>query len=49
MEMVWKPPQVSGNEDSLLAHINFYMYNPPAGFCYDQVCMDEPIKSDPTL
>ena len=35
MELLWKPPQSSGNEDAILAHVNFYMYNPPAGFCFD--------------
>lgn len=49
MEIVWKPPQVSGNVDGLLAHTMYYGYNSPPGFCFDRVCLDEPIKSDPTL
>lgn len=24
-------------------------YNPPAGFCWDQSCSDEPVKDDPDL
>ena len=49
MELLWKPPQVSGNQDQILAHVNYYMYMPPPGFCFDQTCVEEPIKSDPTL
>ncbi|XP_062846006.1 lysosomal alpha-mannosidase [Trichomycterus rosablanca] len=50
MEMVWraseslKPPMAD-----LFTGVLPNGYNPPAGFCWDQSCSDEPVKDDPDL
>lgn len=50
MEMVWRPLQYSGDQTNyMFTHVNYYHYSPPPGFCFDDVCRDEPIKDDPTL
>ena len=50
MEMVWRPLQYSGdNTNYMFTHVNYYHYSPPPGFCFDDVCRDEPIKDDSTL
>jgi len=50
MEMIWRPLQYSGDVSTyLFTHVNYYHYSPPPGFCFDDVCRDEPIKDDPTL
>lgn len=47
--MVWHPYQYSGTDNSIFTHVNYYMYGPPPGFCFDPTCKDPPIRSDPTL
>lgn len=50
MEMVWRPLQYSGDQTNFMfTQVNYYHYSPPPGFCFDDVCRDEPIKDDPTL
>lgn len=50
MEMVWRPLQYTGDKSTFMfTHVNYYHYSPPPGFCFDDVCRDEPIKDDPTL
>lgn len=49
LEMIWHPYQYSGNDHSIFTHVNYFMYNPPAGFCFDLLCYDEPIRDDKTL
>ena len=50
MELVWRPLQYTGDSSSyIFTHVNYYHYSPPPGFCFDDVCRDEPIKDDPTL
>ena len=48
--MVWRPFQYTKDESTyLFTHVNYYHYSPPPGFCFDDVCRDEPIMDDPTL
>jgi len=50
MEMIWRPFQYSGDKSTnIFTQVNYYHYSPPPGFCFDDVCRDEPIKDDPTL
>lgn len=50
MEMLWKPPQLSGSQSNyIFTHVNYFHYSPPPQFCFDPNCRDEPIKDDPTL
>jgi hypothetical protein len=50
MEMLWRPLQYTGDKNTyIFTHVNYYHYSPPPGFCFDDVCRDEPIKDDPTL
>ena len=29
--------------------MNYYHYSPPPGYCFDDVCRDDPIKDNPDL
>lgn len=52
MEMVWRPPQYTGETSHyIFTHINYFLYSPPVGYCFDLACRrkDEPIKDDPSL
>jgi hypothetical protein len=49
LEMIWHPFQYSGNNNSIFTHVNYYMYSPPPGFCFDNTCIEEPIKYDKNL
>ena len=49
MEMIWNPPQASGDEHSIFTSVNYYHYEAPPSFCFDQNCDDQPIMDDPRL
>ncbi|XP_029636473.1 lysosomal alpha-mannosidase [Octopus sinensis] len=49
MEMVWKANQNIGEEADLFTGILLNGYNPPPGFCFDELCQDDPIMDDPRL
>lgn len=49
LEMVWHPYQYSGLDHPIFTHVNYYMYSPPPGFCFDATCSEDPIRDDPTL
>jgi hypothetical protein len=50
MEMIWRPNQYTGDKSvNIFTQVNYYHYSPPPGFCFDDVCRDEPIMDDPTL
>ena len=50
LEMVWRPMQYDGDKSTyIFTHVNYYHYSPPPGFCFDDVCRDDPIMDDPTL
>ncbi|XP_066563843.1 lysosomal alpha-mannosidase isoform X2 [Amia ocellicauda] len=50
MEMLWRASEslVPSNAD-LFTGVLPNGYNPPAGFCWDQLCDDPPIRDDPAL
>ena len=49
MEMVWRGSASLGKETDIFTGVLYYHYNPPPGFCYDQLCADPPIQDDPRL
>lgn len=49
MEMIWSPNQASGDDHSIFTSVNYYHYEAPPSFCFDQNCDDEPIMDDPRL
>ena len=49
MEMIWNPHQASGEEHGIFTSVNYYNYQAPPGFCFDQNCNDQPIMDDPRL
>lgn len=41
MEMIWRPPQYTGDQSTyIFTQVNYYHYSPPPGFCFDDVCRD---------
>lgn len=49
MEFVWKASQNLGKEGTIFTSILPNTYSPPAGFCFDILCDDQPIMDDPRL
>uniref|UniRef100_H2Z3Y8 Alpha-mannosidase n=1 Tax=Ciona savignyi TaxID=51511 RepID=H2Z3Y8_CIOSA len=50
MEEIWRGSQsLHHPEADLFTGLNENGYNPPAGFCFDAYCKDDPIMDDPTL
>ncbi|XP_057366002.1 lysosomal alpha-mannosidase-like [Daphnia carinata] len=47
MEMIWKASNSLVNQSSLFTAVNYNLYQPPPGFCFDIYCNDEPIIDDP--
>ena len=43
MEMIWETSEDSGDEADLFTGVLYDHYGPPAGFCWDLICNDEPI------
>ncbi|XP_032528142.2 lysosomal alpha-mannosidase-like isoform X2 [Danaus plexippus] len=46
MEMVWRGDDQLGNSSDIFTGVLFNTYSPPAGFCFDVLCNDEPIIDD---
>ena len=49
MELVWRGSKSLGQASDIFTGVLYNGYNPPAGFCYDQFCVDAPIQDDPKL
>lgn len=49
MEMMWKASDSLGQSSWLFTGALFNGYGPPDGFCFDDLCGDEPIMDDPRL
>ncbi|KAL4481724.1 hypothetical protein ABPG74_007813 [Tetrahymena malaccensis] len=49
LEMVWRPQQASGNDNSIFTCVNYNMYNPPPHFDFDVLTNDVPIMDNPEL
>lgn len=49
MEMVWRPDDTLGPEGDFFTGVMYNIYDPPAGFCFDMNCLDEPIMDNPKL
>ncbi|XP_018008120.1 lysosomal alpha-mannosidase [Hyalella azteca] len=49
MEMVWQPSQSLGEAAWLFTGVLPNHYEPPSGFCFDDLCSDPPIMDDPML
>uniref|UniRef100_A0A8D8LJC1 Alpha-mannosidase n=2 Tax=Cacopsylla melanoneura TaxID=428564 RepID=A0A8D8LJC1_9HEMI len=49
MEMVWRPDDTLGPEGDFFTGVMYNIYDPPAGFCFDTYCDDEPIMDNPKL
>nr|XP_049695653.1 lysosomal alpha-mannosidase isoform X2 [Helicoverpa armigera]XP_049695654.1 lysosomal alpha-mannosidase isoform X3 [Helicoverpa armigera]XP_049695656.1 lysosomal alpha-mannosidase isoform X5 [Helicoverpa armigera]XP_049695657.1 lysosomal alpha-mannosidase isoform X2 [Helicoverpa armigera] len=47
MEMVWRGDDVLGRSSDIFTGVLHNTYSPPAGFCFDVLCADEPIIDDP--
>ena len=43
MEIVWRGSQSLGKQTEIFTSILYNGYGPPAGFCFDQSCADQPI------
>ncbi|XP_067124288.1 lysosomal alpha-mannosidase [Centruroides vittatus] len=49
MEFIWKASQNIGKEGTIFTSILPNTYSPPAGFCFDILCNDQPIMDDPRM
>lgn len=49
MEMMWQASDSLGKSSWLFTGALFNGYGPPDGFCFDDLCGDEPIMDDPRL
>ena len=49
MEMIWNPVQASDVDHSIFTAVNYYHYEAPPSFCFDQNCNDQPIMDDKRL
>ena len=49
MEMVWRGSKSIGKDSDIFTGVLYYHYNPPPGFCFDQLCSDPPLQDDPLL
>jgi len=49
MELVWQPSPSLGNASWLFTGVLPNLYMPPAGFCFDDQCSDNPIMDDPRM
>ncbi|CAD0207115.1 unnamed protein product [Chrysodeixis includens] len=47
MEMVWRGNDDLGKASDIFTGALYNTYSPPAGFCFDVLCADEPIITDP--
>ncbi|XP_014487574.1 PREDICTED: lysosomal alpha-mannosidase isoform X1 [Dinoponera quadriceps] len=47
MEFIWKSSPSLGQRADLFTAAMFNTYSPPAGFCFDVLCADEPMIDDP--
>ena len=43
MELVWRGSRNLGQDSDIFTGVLYNGYNPPPGFCYDQLCADTPI------
>jgi len=43
MEMIWRGSESLGKQTEIFTGILPSGYGPPAGFCFDQSCADQPI------
>ncbi len=51
-EMLWKPRQSFSekkNNYDIFSIVNYYHYEAPPGFCFDERCRDDPIMDNPNL
>lgn len=46
MELLWIPETSQGNENAILAHVNFHHYSNPTNFCFDVLCNDGIVTDD---
>ena len=44
MEMVWRGSPSLGESTEMFTGVLYHHYIPPAGFCFDQSCTDQPIQ-----
>ena len=49
LELMWRGSKTLGKDSDIFTGINYNLYQPPRGFCYDQFCADPPIQDDPNL
>jgi lysosomal alpha-mannosidase len=49
MELLWRGSDDLKEKSDLFTSVMYDTYCPPAGFCFDQGCSDDPIMDDPTL
>ena len=47
MEMVWQASSSLGKSSWLFTGALYNGYGPPNGFCFDEMCGDDPIMDDP--
>ncbi|KRT79199.1 glycoside hydrolase [Oryctes borbonicus] len=45
-EFIWQSSASLGNKTDIFTSIMYNTYSPPPGFCFDILCMDEPIVDD---
>ncbi|GJQ83733.1 hypothetical protein Trydic_g20609 [Trypoxylus dichotomus] len=45
-EFTWQASANLGNKSSIFTSVMYNTYSPPPGFCFDILCMDEPIVDD---
>ncbi|TRY79620.1 hypothetical protein TCAL_12196 [Tigriopus californicus] len=49
MEMIWQAQSSTGEDSDIFTGINYNGYSPPATFCWDIYCDDEPMMDNPRL
>ena len=49
MEMVWEASESLGQSSWLFTGALYNGYGPPGGFCFDEMCGDDPVMDDPRM
>jgi len=46
---VWINWTFVGQDEEIFTSVLYNLYDPPKGFCFDEICKEEPIMDNPKL
>ena len=47
--MLWRGSRNLDSSSEIFTGVLFHNYSPPPGFCWDELCRDNPIQDDPNM